>query len=120
MLLEFSGVVGAEHLKVRVELVHELAAHSARRADFFRRAGNRDFREFDVPLADCLRHRGALAANSARVRRAFDVASRENGSVIAEKTENSKKAIDLYLAEKFTEPTAETAVKIAQILGVRR
>ena len=39
---------------------------------------------------------------------------------LAEKTENSKKAIDLYLAEKFTEPTAETAVKIAQILGVRR
>lgn len=37
---------------------------------------------------------------------------------LAEKTGISKRAIDHYLAEKFTEPTAETAVKIARELGV--
>ena len=37
---------------------------------------------------------------------------------LAERTGISKRAIDHYLAEKFTEPTAETAVKIAQVLGV--
>ena len=37
---------------------------------------------------------------------------------LAEKTGISKRAIDHYLAEKYTEPTAETAVKIAQVLGV--
>ena len=37
---------------------------------------------------------------------------------LAEKTGISKRAIDHYLAEKYTEPTAETAVKIAKELGV--
>ena len=37
---------------------------------------------------------------------------------LAEKAGVSKRAIDHYLAEKFTEPTAENAVKIAQVLGV--
>ena len=37
---------------------------------------------------------------------------------LAEKTGISKRAIDHYLAEKHTEPTAETAVKIAHELGV--
>ena len=37
---------------------------------------------------------------------------------LAEKTGISKRVIDHYLAEKFAEPTAETAVKIAQVLGV--
>ena len=37
---------------------------------------------------------------------------------LAEKTGVSKRAIDHYLAEKYTEPTADTAVKIARALGV--
>ncbi len=37
---------------------------------------------------------------------------------LADKTGISKRAIDHYLAEKHTEPTAETALKIAQVLGV--
>ena len=37
---------------------------------------------------------------------------------LAAKTGVSKRAIDHYLAEKHTEPTAETAVKIAKELGV--
>jgi transcriptional regulator with XRE-family HTH domain len=37
---------------------------------------------------------------------------------LADKTGISKRAIDHYLAEKHTEPTAETAVKIAKELGV--
>ena len=37
---------------------------------------------------------------------------------LADRTGISKRAIDHYLAEKFTEPTAETAVKIARELGV--
>ncbi len=37
---------------------------------------------------------------------------------LADKTGISKRAIDHYLAEKHTEPTAETAVKIAHELGV--
>ncbi len=37
---------------------------------------------------------------------------------LADKTGISKRAIDHYLAEKYTEPTAETAVKIAKELGV--
>ena len=37
---------------------------------------------------------------------------------LAAKTGISKRAIDHYLAEKHTEPTAETAVKIAKELGV--
>ena len=37
---------------------------------------------------------------------------------LADKTGISKRVIDHYLAEKFTEPTAETAVKIAKELGV--
>lgn len=37
---------------------------------------------------------------------------------LADRTGISKRAIDHYLAEKYTEPTAETAVKIAKELGV--
>lgn len=37
---------------------------------------------------------------------------------LADKSGVSKRAIDHYLAEKNTEPTAETAVKIAKVLGV--
>ncbi len=37
---------------------------------------------------------------------------------LADKTGISKRAIDHYLAERHTEPTAETAVKIAKELGV--
>ena len=37
---------------------------------------------------------------------------------LADKTGISKRVIDHYLAEKYTEPTAETAVKIAKELGV--
>lgn len=37
---------------------------------------------------------------------------------LAEKTGVSKRAIDHYLAENYTEPSAETAVKIAKELGV--
>lgn len=37
---------------------------------------------------------------------------------LADKTGISKRVIDHYLAEKCTEPTAETAVKIAKELGV--
>ncbi len=37
---------------------------------------------------------------------------------LANRTGISKRAIDHYLAEKYTEPTAETAVKIAKELGV--
>jgi len=37
---------------------------------------------------------------------------------LAEKAGISKRVIDHYLAEKCTEPQAETAVKIAKVLGV--
>ena len=37
---------------------------------------------------------------------------------LADRTGISKRAIDHYLAERYTEPTAETAVKIAKELGV--
>ena len=37
---------------------------------------------------------------------------------LADRTGIAKRAIDHYLAEKYTEPTAETAVKIAKELGV--
>ena len=37
---------------------------------------------------------------------------------LADKSGVSKRAIDHYLAEKYTEPTAETAVKIASVLNV--
>ncbi len=37
---------------------------------------------------------------------------------LAEKSGISKRVIDHYLAEKYTEPQAENAVKIAKVLGV--
>lgn len=37
---------------------------------------------------------------------------------LAERSGVSKRVIDHYLAEKYTEPQAENAVKIARVLGV--